>query len=557
MLEKMISVGPPQKGVTPESKLENKKDFRESSDAKAEFDKTLKEKMLLNKEAAKQSEKNKQKPESSESNQAKDARKEDKDLVAAKKEKKSSGGIKRKMTEDNDDKMISNIMASTESEIEIPESKIDLAEIEVGINKVAENQAGNAEIKAAGAQSNQSAEQLVKGPAQVEGQKVDQQLEANSKLQAQALANLELSIQASSAPVPEEVSEMPAVEMPEQKIQASASPADYDQQMVSRLEQQLKAAQTPASPAQDAATSAAEMEKQLGAAVGFQPDAQKQMSGTELLQKMKSFEADKNIAPEKALAFEQSVLDQLKKQMAQPVGHEQSSSQFESKDENAKEALKDLKLGALKNDGPQHAGQSHTDFKTSFAAPTDKAAEAQANKLEANHDKNIQEIMSQAKFLVTKGGGEMKVTMSPEGMGEVQLKVLLQDGKVNIEIQTQDKSVKKMIEDSLSELKSGLAAHRLSVEHVRIETVNATNTDNNAGFQSNLNQGGSEGKQREFWNQFQQNLGQQPGGRATYGTDKSVGGAGTSGATLTNDAATSAAVRTYGGTKGATVNRVA
>ena len=39
MLEKMISVSPPQKGVTPDSKIE--KDFRDKSvDSKAEFEKS-------------------------------------------------------------------------------------------------------------------------------------------------------------------------------------------------------------------------------------------------------------------------------------------------------------------------------------------------------------------------------------------------------------------------------------------------------------------------------------------------------------------------------------
>ena len=552
MLEKMISVGPPLKGTTPESKVETKKDFRETSDSKAEFEKALKEKMQFEKEASKKSEHNKQKQESRASEPAKEKKGEDKDELTAKKDKKSSGGIKRKMTDDVDEATVSKIMASTESEIEIPESKIDLEQVEIGTQKVAENIAGNK----AGIAGNQA------GSAEVKpfDPKILQDLVkeggkpvTDEKMQAQILAQLELSMQGQKEPEAVDASMKPMMEVPDVKVQAAP---EYDQQMLSRLDQQLQAAQFPvqAAGSQTEATNA-QMEKELGAAVGFQANTQKQMSGAELVQKMKSFEAEKNItAPDKALAFEQAVLDQLKKQVS-GTGQEQSSNQSGAKDEGAKDASKDLKPDSIKNDGSQHAGQSHTDFKAQMASPLTKGAEAQANKLEANHEKNIQEIMSQAKFLVTKGGGEMKVSMSPEGMGEVHLKVLLQDGKLNVEIQTQDKAVKKMIEDSLSELKSGLAAHRLSVEHVRIDTVNATNTDNQAGTQSNFNQSGHEGKQREFWNQFQQNLGQQPG-RSSYGGEKSASGGGTA-SSIASEASAQAAVRTYGGTKGATVNRVA
>ena len=176
------------------------------------------------------------------------------------------------------------------------------------------------------------------------------------------------------------------------------------------------------------------------------------------------------------------------------------------------------------------------------------------NRLEENHDQNIKEIMNQAQYLVKKGGGEMNVKMNPDGLAEVQLKVVLLDGKVNIEMQTQDKAVKKLMEDSLSELKSGLAAHHLSIEHVKINSVNATNTDNSAQFQSNMNQQGSDDKQREYWNKFQDNLSQNNSRRANYA---SVAGATSAAAVERPSAPTSSSLRTYGGTKGSQVNRVA
>ena len=67
-----------------------------------------------------------------------------------------------------------------------------------------------------------------------------------------------------------------------------------------------------------------------------------------------------------------------------------------------------------------------------------------------------------------------------DAMGEVHLKVMMDNGKMNIELNTQDKSIKKLIEESLSDLRSSLASRQISLEHVKINSVNATNTENNS-----------------------------------------------------------------------------
>ncbi len=199
------------------------------------------------------------------------------------------------------------------------------------------------------------------------------------------------------------------------------------------------------------------------------------------------------------------------------------------------------------------SGQLQNDFKAHIAGAA--TSELSINKLENNREANINDVINQAQYLVKKGGGEVTVKMSPEGMGEVHLKVMLQDGKLNVEMQTQDKNVKKLIEESLSDLKSGLAAHRLSLEHVKVDTVNATNADNNMQFQSNLNQGGSERRAQEQWNDFQQNMNNQSGKKSSY--NDSTSASNVSENKSNRVAPLASAIRTYGGTKGATVNRVA
>lgn len=120
---------------------------------------------------------------------------------------------------------------------------------------------------------------------------------------------------------------------------------------------------------------------------------------------------------------------------------------------------------------------------------------------------NIRQIMNQAQYLIKKGGGEMKVEMNPEGLGTMQMKVVVNDGRVNLQMATETKEAKQMIESSLPDLKSHLAAHKLAVDHVKIDVVGSTNTDSSAQNSTSNQQQPKDGGTRQFWQQFQENFG--------------------------------------------------
>ncbi len=150
----------------------------------------------------------------------------------------------------------------------------------------------------------------------------------------------------------------------------------------------------------------------------------------------------------------------------------EKSTTFQSSDQGQDESTGDDKGKAELQPLPNHQSHLTHDFKP--------VAEARINNPEGAKDAdaaNLKEILNQAQYLVTKGGGEVSVKMTPEGMGEVQLKVMMENGKMSVEMNTQDKNVQKLIQDSLSDLKSSLAAHQISVEHVtlnnKINTVYA------------------------------------------------------------------------------------
>lgn len=124
---------------------------------------------------------------------------------------------------------------------------------------------------------------------------------------------------------------------------------------------------------------------------------------------------------------------------------------------------------------------------------------------QADREANIEKLMNQAQIVARKGGGEATIRMSPEGLGDVQLRVIVKDGKVNVEMATETKEAKKMIESSLSDLKMGLAGHKLSVDSIKVDTGLQTSSDSlNQQRQQDLSQNQNQGRDqaRQFFQNF-------------------------------------------------------
>lgn len=125
-------------------------------------------------------------------------------------------------------------------------------------------------------------------------------------------------------------------------------------------------------------------------------------------------------------------------------------------------------------------------------------------------DKNIQNVMNQAQYLVKKGGGEVKVKMTPEGLGQIHLKIEMVDGKVQMQMLTENKETKKILESNMSDLKDHLSSHKLSVESIKIDSVQGASSDvgtrnqNSSDMSQNQNQ---DRQAKQFWNQFQDQFG--------------------------------------------------
>lgn len=82
---------------------------------------------------------------------------------------------------------------------------------------------------------------------------------------------------------------------------------------------------------------------------------------------------------------------------------------------------------------------------------------------------NVKELIRQAQVVVKKGGGEIKMDLKPEGIGQVHLKVNVDGGQVSVQMLTQNDEAKRVLEKGLHELKSSLAAHQLKVENLKVD----------------------------------------------------------------------------------------
>lgn len=90
---------------------------------------------------------------------------------------------------------------------------------------------------------------------------------------------------------------------------------------------------------------------------------------------------------------------------------------------------------------------------------------------------NVKELINQAQFMIKKGGGEMKVRLTPEGLGEVAMRVNVRDGQVSVEMITESNEAKSLIEKGLGDLKATLASHKLNVDHIKVDLAQNTAKD--------------------------------------------------------------------------------
>lgn len=138
--------------------------------------------------------------------------------------------------------------------------------------------------------------------------------------------------------------------------------------------------------------------------------------------------------------------------------------------------------------------------KGAFTASAATAAGASLTSNESQSRGNLEAVKDQTQLMIQKGGGEARMILNPEGLGEIHLKVMVKDGKVNVEIGTQNQEAKKLLESSIADLKTSLSSQKLSVEGVKVDLGQTNLSDSQKGM--NFGQDMGREQARNMMNQF-------------------------------------------------------
>ncbi len=113
-------------------------------------------------------------------------------------------------------------------------------------------------------------------------------------------------------------------------------------------------------------------------------------------------------------------------------------------------------------------------------------------------NENVEKLISGSQTLIQKGGGEMKIQMNPEGLGQIHLKIKVQDGQVGVQMMADTIEAKKLLETSMNDLKLGLAEHKLSLNTLKVDVAEQASQNMNQNFDFKREEA------RDFLGQFRQ-----------------------------------------------------
>lgn len=113
-------------------------------------------------------------------------------------------------------------------------------------------------------------------------------------------------------------------------------------------------------------------------------------------------------------------------------------------------------------------------------------------------NENVEKIISGSQTLIQKGGGEMKIQLNPEGLGQIHLKIKVQDGQVGVQMTADTVEAKKLLESNMDDLKVSLAEHKLSLNNLKVDVAEQASQNMSQNFDFKREEA------RDFLGQFRQ-----------------------------------------------------
>lgn len=110
--------------------------------------------------------------------------------------------------------------------------------------------------------------------------------------------------------------------------------------------------------------------------------------------------------------------------------------------------------------------------KTSFSEALGAGSVTAGGALSSDQNRmSAEDLIQEARMMIHDGGGDVKVILEPEGLGEVAMKINVQGDKVNVEMITESDTAKKLLEKGMGDLKAHLQASHLNLESIKVDTA--------------------------------------------------------------------------------------
>lgn len=95
-----------------------------------------------------------------------------------------------------------------------------------------------------------------------------------------------------------------------------------------------------------------------------------------------------------------------------------------------------------------------------------------------NREELFSQIVEHAKVVVNNGGGEMEISLKPEHLGKLQLKVTVENEVVTAKFIAESQQVKEIIESNLGQLKQNLRENGIQVDSIMVSVGNYQGGEN-------------------------------------------------------------------------------
>ena len=236
--------------------------------------------------------------------------------------------------------------------------------------------------------------------------------------------------------------------------------------------QTAEAGELAATADKPAVESTDDLLRQMSSADSLTSAEETQLDFQQKLQALKSYGQPQKLTEQPIVAQAQTNLN---------ANNLENLNQFENTVEPTLQAVQAKDMSAFANTGEgeqQMDNMSGNDFSAQDMG-VNKATKTQGSEFmikapqptETEMSENIREIINKAQVMVKKGGGEMKVSLRPEGMGNVNLKVNVVGGDVRVEMITASDETRKILEKGLGDLKDNLSLQKLNVEQIKVESM--------------------------------------------------------------------------------------